>query len=111
MFSHSGKTPNAFWKVEKFNGNRWKTLQGLIQNVAIHLEKRIVPLEFLKQLRPIALPITVRDPHDIDKLRVLRAAGMVIADINESASGTEAVVHELTNYGKIELSIEEDPAN
>ena len=41
-----------------------------------------MPLELLRQLAEQQLPLTVTDTGDIDKLRVLRAAGHVAALIS-----------------------------
>lgn len=37
-----------------------------------------MPVELLKAIVNKPLPLTITDPNDIDKLRVLRAAGYVI---------------------------------
>jgi len=70
-----------------------------------------MPLELLKKLRNCDLPLAINNPQDIDKLRVLRAAGMVVAEISEERSGHEAVVHEITKHGFTALFKDEDPAN
>lgn len=38
-----------------------------------------MPVELLKVIAKKPLPLTITDPADIDKLRVLRAAGHVVA--------------------------------
>ncbi|MDN8615975.1 hypothetical protein [Variovorax ginsengisoli] len=51
-----------------------------------------MPMEFLRQVAEEKLPFTVFAPSDIDKLRVLRAAGLVTAFIppaEELRSGAE----------------------
>ncbi|MPM64558.1 hypothetical protein SDC9_111445 [bioreactor metagenome] len=70
-----------------------------------------MPLELLRRLTTSELPITLRNYRDVDKLRVLRAACMVHADISGDGERSEAVVHEVTQYGQIAASINEDPAN
>ena len=70
-----------------------------------------MPLELLKRLVVSDMPVELKDHRDVDKLRVLRAAGMVVADITDEAERSRAVVHEVTQYGQIAVHIEEDPAN
>jgi hypothetical protein len=36
-----------------------------------------MPIELLKAIAKLPLPLTITDPNDIDKLRVLKAAGYV----------------------------------
>lgn len=51
-----------------------------------------MPMEFLRQIAQQNLPLTIFAPADIDKLRVLRAAGLVTAFIpavEEMRSGAE----------------------
>ena len=51
-----------------------------------------MPMELLRQIAEEKLPFTVFAPADIDKLRVLRAAGLVTAfipPVEEMRSGAE----------------------
>lgn len=41
-----------------------------------------MPVELLRQLSEQTLPVTITDLADIDKLRVLRAAGQVACTMN-----------------------------
>ena len=62
-----------------------------------------MPLELLHQLVAESLPARVEAAPDIDKLRILRAAGLVRADLpdmlDDGAIVGPALVHEITKYG------------
>lgn len=47
-----------------------------------------MPLELLQDLAKQTLPRVVDDPADVDKLRILRAAGYVNAEMPSLAPGT-----------------------
>ena len=69
-----------------------------------------MPLELLKQLAKSDLPVTLQDPQEIDKLRVLRAAGMVHADIGDVSDHSAAVVHSITELGHQAIFLDRDPS-
>lgn len=53
-----------------------------------------MPLEYLSQLSSQPLPVRVEDLPAIDKLRVLRAAHLIVADLPEA--GHEAAGAQVT---------------
>lgn len=59
-----------------------------------------MPLDYLRELAGGTFPLVVTDQADIDKVAVLVAAGMVIADVPEAGQPGVAVVHELTGFGR-----------
>lgn len=65
-------------------------------------------MEFLRQLAQEDLfPMPVIDEADIDKLRVLRAAGMVQADLpGERGSGPSARLIAITGLGRATLRVQ-----
>ena len=69
-----------------------------------------MPLELLRQLGNQGMPFVLKDRKDIDKLRVLRAAGMVIADIPEGEN-CGALVREITEQGQTAIRLNIDPIN
>lgn len=50
-----------------------------------------MPMELLRELTACTLPRTLSDSSNIDKLRVLRAAGLVVADLPEMTGSGEVV--------------------
>ncbi len=50
-----------------------------------------MPMELLRELATGTLPRVLSDPANIDKLRVLRAAGLVSADMPEMTGSGEVV--------------------
>jgi len=63
-----------------------------------------MPLEYLSELSVQTLPLTVEDTSAIDKLRVLRAANLVVArlpDAGSEAMGAEVLA--ITSEGRAEL--------
>ncbi len=75
-----------------------------------------MPMELLRQLEGCRMPVAVREPADIDKLRVLRAAGLVVALFPVSARALEpagepgaALVLALTRQGREALAQFEYP--
>lgn len=63
-----------------------------------------MPKDFLQQLAAKAMPQRFTDQPSIDKIRVLRAADLVIADIPEPGEAGEACVHALTALGRATLA-------
>lgn len=62
-----------------------------------------MPLELLRELAAQTLPRVVADPADMDKLRVLRAAGYVNAELPSLAPGSppeQARVLSITARGR-----------
>lgn len=49
-----------------------------------------MPLELLQDLATQTLPRVIDDPADVDKLRILRAAGYVNAEMPSPAPGSAA---------------------
>lgn len=63
-----------------------------------------MPLEYLSELSLQTLPLTVEDTSAIDKLRVLRAANLVVAHLPEAGSeALGAEVLAITPEGRAEL--------
>lgn len=58
-----------------------------------------MPVELLVDIMKQGLPATVSDAVSIDKLRVLRAAQLVIADIPPPGDSGIATVHHITHEG------------
>jgi len=77
-----------------------------------------MPMELLKQLAETELPVALYAPADIDRLRVLRAAGLVTALIPpvETLEGG-AQVHKaaqvlcITDQGRLALADASEPAS
>jgi len=63
-----------------------------------------MPLEYLREISRGSLPLEVSGVTQIDKLRVLAAADMVIADLPEVGKAGSAIVREITGYGRAALS-------
>ncbi|QIL69240.1 hypothetical protein G7048_01825 [Diaphorobacter sp. HDW4B] len=60
-----------------------------------------MPVELLVSIEERGLPATISDSVSIDKLRVLRAARLVEADIpSPDEEGGAAVVHQITFEGR-----------
>ncbi len=64
-----------------------------------------MPLEYLSELSSQKLPLRVHEPAAIDKLRVLRAAHLVVVRMPEDGSeeGADAEVLAITPEGRAEL--------
>ena len=62
-----------------------------------------MPIELLVDIVKQGLPVTIADATSIDKLRVLRAARLVEADIPLPGDEGEAVVREITQEGQVFL--------
>ena len=64
-----------------------------------------MPLEYLSELISQKLPLRVREPAAIDKLRVLRAAHLVVVRMTEEGpgQGAEDEVIAITPEGRAEL--------
>ena len=60
-----------------------------------------MPVELLVSIVERGLPATISDSVSIDKLRVLRAARLIEADIpSPDTEGGTAVVHQITFEGR-----------
>lgn len=59
-----------------------------------------MPVELLEAIVKKELPVTVSDSLSIDKLRVLRAAHLIEADIPTPGAEGSAVVYQITFEGK-----------
>ena len=60
-----------------------------------------MPVELLVSIVARGLPATISDSVSIDKLRVLRAARLVEADIpSPDSEGGAAIVHQITFEGR-----------
>lgn len=70
-----------------------------------------MPLDYLRVISHGPFPLTVSAQEDIDKVAVLLAAEMVIADVPEAGQPGAAVVHQLTGLGRatVKVSIREAP--
>lgn len=64
-----------------------------------------MPLEYLREISSGPLPLEVTDQSRIDKLRVLVAAQMVIAELPEVGQPGGAVVQRLTGVGRAWLKV------
>lgn len=62
-----------------------------------------MPLEFLRELATSSLPLEVTSEAEIDKVRVLAAAGMILANLPDLDQPGPAVVRELTGFGRATL--------
>lgn len=63
-----------------------------------------MPLEYLREIVARQLPLEVIDQSKVDRIRVLAAAGMIVADLPESGKTGPAVVHSITGYGRALLT-------
>ncbi len=63
-----------------------------------------MPLEYLRELSRGSLPLEVSSLEQIDKLSVLAAADMVVADLPEVGKAGPAIIREITGYGRAALS-------
>ncbi|MDR2333742.1 MAG: hypothetical protein LBE61_09685 [Burkholderiaceae bacterium] len=69
-----------------------------------------MPIELLRKIKQLHLPVVLTDPAEVDKARVLRASGMIEADISEPGEPVqEADIRSITNLGLIATRIGEDP--
>lgn len=67
-----------------------------------------MPIELLRQLSEQSLPVTITDLADIDKLRVLRAAGQVACTMNAPGSADPfARVMAITKEGRAALALDD----
>lgn len=67
-----------------------------------------MPIELLRQLSEQSLPVTVEDLADIDKLRVLRAAGLVACTMSAPECAEPfARVMAITKEGRAALAFED----
>lgn len=64
-----------------------------------------MPLEFLRTVAELELPLTVTDEGSIDKTRVLVAAGMITASLPEPGTGASAQIHTVTGLGRATLKV------
>ncbi len=65
---------------------------------------RDMPLEFLREISHGPLPSEVSGTAEIDKLRVLAAADMVVAELPQVGKSGPAIVRQITGYGRAALS-------
>ncbi|MCY1164544.1 MULTISPECIES: hypothetical protein [Polaromonas] len=71
-----------------------------------------MPVELLKTIVNRPLPLTITDPHDIDKLRVLRAAGYVSVLLPSPEGGQRfARVLHITQEGRDAVSEFQKPGS
>ncbi len=68
-----------------------------------------MPLELLREIAEGTLPRRISDETQIDKVRVLAAAGMVIAELPDPDSSDSALVLTLTGLGRASLKIRTPP--
>lgn len=68
-----------------------------------------MPMDFLRKIERAEFPLLVEDSHDINNVAVLKAAGMVEAELEEVPSGDPAahrevaVVRRITPLGRATL--------
>lgn len=63
-----------------------------------------MPLEFLREISREPLPLEVSGTAEIDKLRVLAAADMIVAELPQVGQAGPAIVRQITGYGRAALS-------
>lgn len=63
-----------------------------------------MPLEYLRRIASEPLPLEVSGTAEMDKLRVLAAADMVIAEFPDVGKDGPAIVRQITGYGRAALS-------
>lgn len=68
-----------------------------------------MPLELLREIASGTLPREVVGEAEIDKVRVLTAAGMIVADLPGVGLDGPAVVRELTGFGRATLNAKGGP--
>jgi hypothetical protein len=69
-----------------------------------------LPIELLKEIRNLDLPVVLTDAAKVDKVRILRASGLIEADISEPGDSIQkATILSITNLGLIATHIGEDP--
>lgn len=64
-----------------------------------------MPMDYLRAVARGPFPLKVTSPEDINKVAVLVAAEMVIADLPEMGHAGPAVVHELTGLGRATVKV------
>lgn len=64
-----------------------------------------MPIEFLRKVADAELPMTVTEEGEIDKLRLLIAAGMVTGAIPEPGTPGPAQIHTVTGLGPATLKV------
>lgn len=64
-----------------------------------------MPVEFLRKIADADLPIRVIDPSEVDKTRVLCAAGMITAVLPEPGSSEPAEILSLTGLGRATVKV------
>lgn len=62
-----------------------------------------MPMEFLREIAAGPFPVSVTGETSLDKLRVLEAAGMVVATLPADCTGV-ATVLSLTGLGRAKLA-------
>ena len=71
-----------------------------------------MPIEYLREISRLQLPLTVRDEANIDKLRILRAADLVLVMFPDQIENIQsATLLEITQKGKevLALNLEQLP--
>ena len=71
-----------------------------------------MPIEYLREISRLQLPLTVRDEANIDKLRILRAADLVLVMFPDQIEHIQsATLLEITQKGKevLALNLEQLP--
>lgn len=64
-----------------------------------------MPLELLREIAAADLPLSVSDESTIDKLRVLAASGMLVADLPDPQLAGVATVKAVTGLGRATLKL------
>lgn len=62
-----------------------------------------MPIELLRELAAHTLPREIKSEAEIDKVRVLEASGMVVAELPPIGQDGCATVKEITGYGRATL--------
>lgn len=108
------KQPSEFGQPCIKSGQRFKTCskRQLTKNFTLRdISKEMnVPFEYLREISKASLPLTVEAEAQIDKLRLLRAAGLVAAMLPHPLSGINyARVLAITPQGRDVLATEREP--
>lgn len=62
-----------------------------------------MPMELLREIAEGSLPMSISEESSIDKIRILAAAGMVIAELPEPGASGVALVMTVTGFGRATL--------
>lgn len=65
-----------------------------------------MPMDYLHSVEHMQYPLRVVDPHALECVRVLRAAGLIEATVMASAPGVDAVaeIRCITDKGRLALA-------